>query len=64
MSQRVQDNYTDTDFRILLEGARGNAKDAWEEEFLDDIHVKFEKYGTEMFLSEKQEEKLKAIANR
>lgn len=63
MSERVQDIYADTDFEKLLEDARMNAANDWEEEFVADMVARFEQYGRRMYLSDAQKQTLERIAN-
>jgi len=48
-------------FEDLLEDADSNAGNDWEMEFVSGINEKYEQYGAEMFLSEKQREILERI---
>lgn len=52
------------DFETLLDDAEGNANSDWEMNFTADMREKFEDYGGEMFVSEKQLEWLEKIAYR
>lgn len=63
MSQRVQDIYDDNEFEGLLESARMNAANDWEETFISDLMDKFEEYGKRMYLSDSQLEHLERIAS-
>ena len=63
MSQRVQDIYDDDEFEGLLESARMNAANDWEETFISDLMDKFEEYGKRMYLSDSQLEHLERIAS-
>lgn len=62
MSQ-VQDIYQDDEFEELLEDARMNAANDWEEQFVADLKDKFDEYGSRMFLSDAQQEHLERIAS-
>lgn len=62
MSQ-VQDIYQDDEFEGLLEDARMNAANDWEEQFVADLIHKFDEYGRRMFLSDAQQEHLERIAS-
>jgi hypothetical protein len=63
MSERVQDICTGTDFEVLLEDARMNAANDWEEEFVADMKARFDQYGRRMYLSDAQKQTLERIAN-
>ena len=63
MSQQVRDVYDDeAEFSELLEAARMNAANDWEESFVAGLIEKFEKYGSGMYLSDLQNDRLKRIA--
>jgi len=64
MSQQVSDVYEDeAEFAELIEAARMNAANDWEENFIAGIAEKFEKYGSDMFLSDLQDDHINRIAN-
>ena len=63
MSQSVQDIYNDTEFEELLEGARMNAANDWEESFVADMKNRYTEYGHRMFISDAQKDHLERIAN-
>lgn len=63
MSERVQDLYEDSEFEKLLEDARMNAANDWEEQFVSDMHARFMQYGRRMYLSDSQRETIERIAN-
>ena len=63
MSQRVQDLYKETEFEELLEGARMNAANDWEESFVADMKTRYDQYGRRMYISEAQQTTLERIAN-
>lgn len=63
MIQRVQDLYKDTEFEELLEGARMNAANDWEESFVADMKDRYTEYGRRMFISDAQKDHLERIAN-
>lgn len=63
MSQRVQDLYDDKEFEGLLDSARMNAANDWEETFAADMKSRYEQYGRRMFISDTQQEHLERIAN-
>ena len=63
MSQRVQDLYKETEFEGLIEDARMNAANDWEESFVADMKTRFTEYGRRMFISDAQKEQLERIAN-
>lgn len=60
---RVQDTYTEADFEELLETARMNAANDWEEQFVADMKDRYDQYGRRMYLSDSQQETLERIAN-
>lgn len=51
MSQRVQDLYEEKEFEELLEDARMNAANDWEESFVADMKARYGQYGRRMFIS-------------
>ena len=60
---RLRDAYSDmSEFEDLLEDADSNAGNEWEMTFVDDINKRFEQYGGDTFVSEKQIEILNRIA--
>ena len=62
MSQKVSDAYRDLeDFETLLRDAESQAKSEWAQEFVGDIQQRYEQYGGDMFLSQKQIEHLERI---
>ena len=63
MSQRVQDLYEEKEFEGLLEDARMNAANDWEETFAADMKARFSQYGRRMFISDTQKDHLERIAN-
>lgn len=63
MSQRVQDLYDEKEFEELLEGARMNAANDWEESFVADMKARYDQYGRRMFISDAQQGHLERIAN-
>jgi hypothetical protein len=52
------------DFDDILDQAEANANSDWEMNFTADMREKYEDYGGEMFVSEKQLEHLERIAER
>ena len=62
MSQ-VQDLYDDEEFEGLLDNARMNAANDWEESFVADMKARYGQYGRRMFISDAQKEHLERIAN-
>lgn len=63
MSQQVQDLFDDeAEFSDLVESARMNAANDWEEKFVAGIADKFEEFGKRMYLSDLQLEHLNRIA--
>ena len=63
MSERVQDLYEEKEFEELLESARMNAANDWEESFVSDMKTRFDQYGRRMYISEAQQTTLERIAN-
>jgi len=63
MKQRVQDLYDENEFDGLLENARMNAANDWEESFVADMKTRFTEYGRRMFISEAQQTTIERIAN-
>lgn len=63
MNQQVQNIYDDDEFEGLLESARMNSANDWEENFISDLSDKYEEYGRRMYLSESQQEHLEMIAS-
>lgn len=63
MSQRVQDIYKETEFEELLEDARMNAANDWEESFAADMKDRYTQYGRRMFISDAQKDQIERIAN-
>ena len=63
MSQRVQDLYEEKEFEELLEDARMNAANDWEESFVADMKTRYDQYGRRMYISEAQQTTLERIAN-
>lgn len=63
MTQRVQDlDYDADDFEVLLDDARMNAANDWEETFVGDMTERFKQYGRRMLISEAQLSHLERIA--
>lgn len=64
MSQQARDIYDDdAELSELLEAARMNAANDWEEKFIADMTEKFKQYGSGMYLSDLQNDNIKRIAN-
>lgn len=63
MKQRVQDLYEENEFDGMLENARMNAANDWEESFVADMKTRFTEYGRRMFISEAQQTTIERIAN-
>ncbi len=63
MSQRVQDLYEEKEFEELLENARMNAANDWEESFVADMKGRYTEYGRRMYISDAQKDHLERIAN-
>lgn len=49
---KISDHFTRPEDAIYQ--AQRNAKSSWEMEFIDDLEERFETYGDNMFLSERQ----------
>jgi hypothetical protein len=63
MSQQVQDIFDDeVEFKELLESAKNNAANDWEENFIAGQIEKFEEFGRRMHLSDLQLEHINRIA--
>lgn len=61
-NQRVRDLYDDIeDFERLLRDAESQARSEWAQDFVGDIYEKYEKYGADMFITDKQVSKLEDI---
>lgn len=63
MGQRVQDIYKESEFEEMLEDARMNAANDWEESFVADMKDRYTQYGRRMFISDAQKDLLERIAN-
>jgi hypothetical protein len=63
VSERVQDLYDEKEFEELLESARMNAANDWEESFVADMKTRYDQYGRRMYISEAQQTTLERIAN-
>lgn len=63
MSERVQYLYEEKEFEELLESARMNAANDWEESFVADMKTRYDQYGRRMYISEAQQTTLERIAN-
>ena len=64
MSQQVRDLYdNEAECSELIEAARMNASNDWEENFIAGLIEKFEKYGGGMYLSDLQNDHVNRIAN-
>lgn len=64
MNQKVGDVFTDKEFADLLGSAEDGATTGWEMNFTSDLRDKWDQYGLDMFISEKQIEHLEKIANK
>lgn len=63
MSQQVQDLFDDeAEFQELLDTARKNAANDWEENFIAGQIDKFQQFGRRMYLSDLQLEHINRIA--
>lgn len=63
MSERVQDLYDEKEFEELLESARMNAANDWEESFVADMKTRYDQFGRRMYISDAQQTTLERIAN-
>lgn len=63
MSERVQDLYEEKEFEELLEDARMNSANDWEESFVADMKTRYHQYGRRLYISEAQQTTLERIAN-
>lgn len=63
VSERVQDIYDEKEFEELLESARMNAANDWEESFVADMKTRYDQFGRRMYISEAQQTTLERIAN-
>jgi len=60
---KVNEIFDETaDFDALLSSADGNAKNDWERKFVDDMRVRYDKYGADCYLSDRQRDVLENIA--
>lgn len=61
---KISDRYPDDDdFEEMLSSAVENASNEWETEFVSSLQERYEQYGVNMFLSEKQDEILRRLAD-
>lgn len=60
---QVNDIYEEAEFEQLLEDARMNAANDWEERFVSDMKARYGEYGRRMFISDAQREHLERIAS-
>ncbi len=63
VSERVQALYDEKEFEGLLESARMNAANDWEESFVADMKTRYDQFGRRMYISEAQQTTLERIAN-
>jgi hypothetical protein len=64
MSERIIDLYDSSgDFDDLLSRAEDEATTNWEMGFTSDLRDRFDEYGDEMYLTERQREILERIAH-
>jgi hypothetical protein len=61
---KVKDSFKDNEFLELLGSATEATNSDWEAQFCADMLAKFEQYGPEMFISDKQLAVLNNIVNR
>ena len=59
----MQDLYEEKEFEALIEDARMNAANDWEESFVADMKDRYTEYGRRMFISDAQQQHLERIAN-
>lgn len=60
---KAHDRYKSmTEFEVILEDARMEASNDWEEEFVEKAKENYAKYGLAMFWSEAQDKTLRRIA--
>ena len=60
---KIIDRYPDDDdFEELLASAEENASNEWEAEFVSSLQERYEQYGVNTYLSDKQDEVLNRIA--
>ena len=59
---RVTDHDFTLDFEDILDSAESYAKNDWEEQFVSDLRDKYDEWGDEMFLSDRQADILLRIA--
>lgn len=62
-SAQLQDVYEEEEFKELLEKARMNAANDWEESFVADMRARYDQYGKRMFISDSQQRNLERIAD-
>lgn len=61
-NQKVSDCYRDvSDFEQLLADAESQAKSEWDQDFVGDLQQRYEQYGHQMFISQRQIEILERI---
>jgi|PlaIllAssembly_1097288.scaffolds.fasta_scaffold3099684_1 hypothetical protein len=53
-----------SDFEELLSDASAAASTQWEMDFVEELEERYEIYGVDMFLSDKQSDVLERIANQ
>ena len=53
-----------SDFEELLSDASASASTQWEMDFVEELEERYEIYGVDMFLSDKQSDVLERIANQ
>lgn len=59
----VKHRYPDTaDFQQVLSEASANAKTDWERQFTDELNHRYEQFGDDLFISDKQLELLERLA--
>lgn len=59
---KASDIYDENEFNALFKLAEANASGDFELEFIESIGTKYDEYGVNMFLSEKQDKVLRRIA--
>lgn len=58
----VQDKFTEEEFEDILNAALENTANQWETDFVNDMVIKWEKWGKRMYISDTQLEHLYRIA--
>ena len=64
MSETVEAYYSEVEFQDLLDVAQNNAQTAFEVDFVEGVQAKWEKYGMQAYLSERQRDLLERLSRR